>query len=102
MQIIPESSFDGYCRRFPNAANALKAWRDNLKGKNWKTPSELKAMFRSASILKGGRVVFNIAGNKYRLITTVHYRKSKISLIWFGTHKNYDKIDAQEISYVAD
>ena len=65
--------------------------------RQWQTPSDIKAQYRSASILKGGRVVFNIAGNKYRLIVWVNYVKKTVYICFVGTHKQYDKIDAETV-----
>ena len=62
---------------------------------SWKTPQEIKAQYRSASILKHGRVVFNIAGNKYRLVCEVEFRIGVVFVRFVGTHKQYDAIDAE-------
>lgn len=73
------------------------AWyRETLKS-DWSTPSEVKAQFASASILRDGRVVFNIAGNKYRLVVWINYAYHVVYIRFIGTHKQYDKIDAQTI-----
>ncbi|CAM4153834.1 type II toxin-antitoxin system HigB family toxin [Kerstersia similis] len=61
------------------------------------TPQALKAELRTASILKGGRVVFNIAGNKYRVITAVDYERQIGWIRFVGTHAQYDKVDAENI-----
>ena len=57
----------------------------------------IKAQFSNAGILKDGRVVFNIAGNKYRLVVWINYHYRIIYIRFFGTHKQYDEIDAQTI-----
>ena len=73
------------------------AWyREALKA-DWSTPSEVKARFSSASILKDGRVVFNIAGNKYRLVVWINYHYRVVYIRFIGTHKQYGEIDAQTI-----
>ena len=64
---------------------------------NWATPAEVKADFKSASILKDGRVVFNIAGNKYRLVVWINYANNVVYIRFIGTHAQYDQIDAQTI-----
>ena len=61
--------------------------------------SKLKAKYRNASILTSKRVVFNIKGNDFRLIVDIEYRLKIIFIVWIGTHKQYDKIDAKTISY---
>ena len=75
----------------------LKAWYDEAAKANWKTPNEIKAQYKSASILKNNRVVFNIHGNKYRVIVKINYNFSAIYIRFVGTHKQYDKIDANEV-----
>lgn len=73
------------------------AWyRETLKA-DWSTPNEVKAQFSNASILRDGRVVFNIAGNKYRLVVWINYAYRVVYIRFIGTHKHYDGIDAQKI-----
>jgi len=64
---------------------------------DWASPSAVKADFGNASILKDGRVVFNIAGNKYRLVVWINYAYRVVYVRFIGTHKQYDAIDAQTI-----
>ena len=67
---------------------------------DWNSPNELKAQYRGASVITDKRVVFNIHGNSYRLIVDIEYRLKIVFVVWFGTHKQYDKINAKTISYV--
>jgi mRNA interferase HigB len=64
---------------------------------NWESPADLKRDFRSASILKDGRAVFNIAGNKYRLVVWINYAYKVVYIRFIGTHAQYDLIDAQTV-----
>ena len=64
---------------------------------DWASPAAVKVDFRSASILKDGRVVFNIAGNKYRLVVWINYAYKVVYIRFLGTHAQYDTIDAQTI-----
>jgi mRNA interferase HigB len=75
---------------------ALAWYRDVLKA-DWATPAAVKVQFRSASILKDGRVVFNLAGNKYRLVVWINYPYRVVYVRFIGTHRQYDAIDAQTI-----
>ena len=75
---------------------ALAWYRDELKA-DWSTPSAVKEQFRSASILKDGRVVFNLSGNKYRLVVWINYPHRVVYIRFVGTHRQYDAIDAQTI-----
>ena len=76
---------------------ALKAWFREVKRAQWNNANELKQKYRSASILKNGRVVFNICGNKFRLIVGVNYSVKVVYIKWLGTHTEYDDIDAEEV-----
>lgn len=75
----------------------LSEWYHMMEKASWKTPQEIKADIRSASILKGGRVVFNIGGNKYRVIVAIRYDLQIAWIKFVGTHKQYDQIDAEAI-----
>ena len=85
---------------FYQAEQALYSWYDEITAAEWNNPSELKEQYRNASVLNNKRVVFNIHGNSYRLIVDIEYRLKIVFVVWFGTHKQYDKIDAKTISYV--
>jgi len=83
--------------QYTDAKAGLEAWYYEAKKAKWENPSDVKAQYRSASILKGGRVVFNIAGNKYRLIVWINYPTQTVYICFVGTHKQYDKIDAETV-----
>ena len=76
---------------------ALKAWYKEATSASWKGPAEIKKQYRSASILKDSRVVFNICGNKYRLIVKINYTIGICFVRFVGTHKEYDKVDAEKV-----
>ena len=78
-----------------DAQGPLEAWYFETLKATRTTPQELKAQFRSASILKNNRVVFNIAGNKYRLVVAIDYRRQACFVKFIGTHKQYEAIDAE-------
>ncbi len=75
----------------------LKAWYQEARKASWGTPNEVKEQFRNVSILGNNRLVFNICGNKYRLIVKINYAAQWIFIRFVGTHKEYDKIDATTI-----
>jgi mRNA interferase HigB len=77
----------------------LAAWYAEVEKASWKDTAELKMQFRSASILSRERVVFNIKGNDYRLVVAINYHYQILLIIWLGTHKEYDKIDATMVVY---
>ena len=75
----------------------MRSWVSVVKAADWSKPTDMKAMFRSADILANDRVVFNIGGNKYRLVVAVHYRDKRVYIRFVGTHAEYDRIDAATI-----
>lgn len=75
----------------------LKAWYQAAEAADWKNPADVKADYRSASILADNRICFNIAGNKYRLIVHINYPYRIVLIKFVGTHKEYDQIDADTI-----
>lgn len=75
----------------------MRAWVSVAKAADWTTPAEVKQLFRSADIVANNRLVFNIGGNKYRLVVAVHYRAKRLFIRFIGTHAEYDKIDATTV-----
>jgi mRNA interferase HigB len=73
------------------------AWYRQARAANWATPADVKRDIRSASILKDGRVAFNIAGNKYRIVVWINYVHRVVYIRFIGTHRQYNAIDAQEV-----
>jgi len=73
------------------------AWRAIVENAQWKTPEEVKSSHPKASILKAGRVVFNIKANDYRLISMVQYESGVVMIRFFGSHEEYDKVDAEAV-----
>ncbi len=73
------------------------AWRAIAESAQWKTPQDVKKAHPKASILKGGRVVFNIKANDYRLIAVVQYENGVMMIRFFGSHEEYDKVDAETV-----
>jgi mRNA interferase HigB len=73
------------------------AWRAIAENAQWKTPEDVRKSHPKASILKGSRVVFNIKANDYRLIVLVHYKSGVMLIRFFGTHGEYDRVDAETV-----
>jgi len=99
MRVIAVKSLRNFWRKHSSAKQALLAWYEEMEKGTWKTPAELKSTYRSASLITGKRVVFNIHGNEFRLIVDIEYRLSIVFIVWIGTHKEYDKLDAEIITY---
>ena len=75
----------------------LRAWYYEVKQATWRSPHDIKTKYKRASILKNNRVIFNIAGNKYRLIVKIQYDLRRVFIRFIGTHDEYDKIKAETI-----
>lgn len=84
-------------RAYADAEQPLKSWFKIASEADWAGPVDVKAQFAHASILADNRVVFNIAGNKYRIIVKIHYAYRVLYVRFVGTHKQYDHIKAEEI-----
>ena len=99
MRVIAVRTLKENWEAFPAAKQALLSWYEEAEAAQWDHPNELKQQYRNASILTDKRVVFNIHGNSFRLIVDIEYRLKIVFVVWFGTHKQYDKIDAKKVSY---
>lgn len=97
MKIISVKTLKDFWEANPDAEQPLRAWYDEACKAEWKTPADIKAQYRNASILKNRRVVFNIKGNDYRLIVAVAYMRGWIFIKFVGTHKEYDNINAETV-----
>ena len=77
----------------------LDAWYALASRANWKNSAELKLQNRTASIVSSERAVFNIEGNKYRLVVAVDYGHGVLLVLWLGTHSEYDRIDVRKVEF---
>jgi mRNA interferase HigB len=82
---------------YADAREATLAWYRQALKADWRSPADVKREFGTASILRDGRVVFNIAGNKFRLVVWINYPYRVVYVRFIGTHAQYDRIDAQTI-----
>jgi mRNA interferase HigB len=78
---------------------ALDAWFHEVRQAEWRKPADVKEHYRTASIVGADRVVFNIKGNDYRLVTAIDYRRGIVFVKWVGSHGEYDKIDVRTVRY---
>ena len=97
VRIIKKGTLRDYWRQHPEATQPLKSWYREVKAADWQTPHDVKDMFGSASVVGDNRVVFNIAGNKYRLVVKFNYPYRVAYIRFIGTHAEYDEIDVEEI-----
>ena len=100
MRVIALATLKAFLDTRPVPADArepVMAWYRQAKASDWASPADIKRDVRSVSILKDGRAVFNIAGNKYRIVVWINYPYRVVYIRFIGTHRRYDAIDAQSI-----
>ncbi len=100
MRIIALSTLRIFWESHPahtDAKPALVELYRHMEKSTYPTPQALKAQLRTASILKGGRVVFNVGGNKYRVVMAIDYQRQLGFIRFVGTHAQYDSINAETV-----
>ena len=97
MRIISRRLLREFWEKHPDATVALQTWFHDVERTSWKSPADIKAVYRNASFAANNRVVFNIKGNQYRLVVVVAYQHGMIFIRFVGTHEEYDRIDAATI-----
>ena len=93
MNVVATKTLNAYRQCYPKADSALRAWAAFIKRNNYEHFADLKKHFPSADLIRKDRIVFNIKGNNFRLICAVNFNKQAVFVKWFGTHKEYDKIN---------
>lgn len=97
MLILGTRKLERFWARHSNAQESLKAWVLDVERHDWGNPHELLEHFPRASILPANRAVFRIRGNRYRLVAHVDYVRGNVTVLFVGTHADYDEIDASRI-----
>lgn len=97
MRVIAKRALRDFWEKHADCEQQLKAWYNEAEQANWNNPNEIKKDYPSASILEDNRIVFNIKGNRYRLIVKINYPYGVVWIRFVGTHADYDKIDATKI-----
>jgi mRNA interferase HigB len=97
MRVFAKKILREFWEKQNDSEEQLKTWYNEALKAVWATPYNVKSEYPKASILKSGRVVFNICGNKYRLIVQINYPRKWVFIRFIGTHNEYDKIDANKI-----
>jgi len=97
VRIIAKRTLREFWWRVPQAQELLSAWYADARTADRASPDAIRRRYRSASILRGNRVVFNIAGNKYRLVVRINYHYRVVYIRFIGTHADYDRIDAETV-----
>lgn len=96
MHILSYSTLREFAADHKDAKEPLDVWYHTVKRADYGTPADVKADFGSASFLKGNRVVFNIGGNKYRLVVKMEYRRGEVYIRHVITHRAYDELTSED------
>jgi mRNA interferase HigB len=97
LRVIAKRTLREFWQQNPDSEQQLMSWYKEATRATWESPNQIKAKYASASILKDSRVVFNICGNKYRLIVEINFPRKWVFIRFIGTHNAYDKINANNI-----
>ena len=97
MQIVSRKTLVTFWEKHPDAEGPLATWFTAARAAEWKTPQDIRYDFRSADFVGDNRVIFDIGGNKYRLIVNVSYTYKSVLIKFIGTHADYDKINPETI-----
>ena len=97
MRIISKKKLREFWERHADAKEPLLAWYREVEKEDWNTPAQMKERYPNASILGGSRVVFNIKGNKYRLVAKINYPGHIVYVRFVGTHAEYDRVNVREV-----
>jgi mRNA interferase HigB len=97
MRVIAKKILRNFWTRYPKSKVSLQEWYAETEAAKWDTTNCIKLRYRSASFLKDNRVVFNIGGNKFRLIVKINYAYGVVYIRFIGTHNDYDLVNAEII-----
>lgn len=97
MRVIARPVLREFWEKYTDAEQPLKAWLAEAESAAWRTPRDIKDLYGNASVVGDNRIVFNIAGNKYRLVVHFHYEYGIARIKFIGTHPDYDAIDVETI-----
>jgi mRNA interferase HigB len=90
VRVISRRAIRDFAKNHPDALTPLLYWADVTEQAEWRNPADVRAIFNTADFV-GELTVFDIGGNKYRLIAFIHYRRRVVFIKWILTHKEYDK-----------
>lgn len=98
MQVISKATLRAFWEKHPQAERPLLDWFHLVGKQVWRSPSDIKTGFgANVDFIADNRVIFDISGNKYRLIVRVIYGRKRVMVKFVGTHAEYDKIDAETV-----
>mgnify|MGYP006325368401 CR=1 FL=1 len=99
VKILVKKTILYYAEKYPMAKTPLLVWHTEFSKREFSNFNQLKSVYGNASIVANNRIVFNIKGNDFRLIVSVNFTQAACYVIWFGTHKEYDAIDVENVAF---
>lgn len=99
MKILVKKTILFYIEKYPIAKMQLLIWYNEFSKQDFQNFNELKSVYGNASIINNERVVFNIKGNDFRLVISINFSQTACYVIWFGPHKDYDKINVETVAF---
>ena len=102
MKILVKRTIHYYINKYPAAEKGLLLWANEFSKFTFTNFNEVKDIYSNASIINNNRVIFNIKGNAFRLIVSINFIQQACYVIWFGTHSEYDKVNAGTIAFDTD
>jgi len=97
MRIISKSTLKKFWLIHPDSEQQLRAWHKDVVKADWESPHDVKQEYSSADIIGKNRIVFNIKGNRYRLVVKIYYNRKLCYIRFVGTHAEYDNIDVHKV-----
>jgi mRNA interferase HigB len=97
MRVIALRAVREFWSRHADSEQPLRAWFHDASKATWRSPHDIKNVYRNASIINDERVVFNIKGNEYRIIVSINYKHQIVFIKFVGTHTEYDRVDAATV-----
>lgn len=97
MRVIAKRTLRRFWERHADARGPLEAWHQEARNGDWSSPQDIKDRYTSASFIGNDRVVFNIGGNKYRLVVRINYHAGIVYIRFIGTHAEYDRVDVEQV-----
>ncbi len=97
MRIVSPDILPKFWKKHSDAETPLKVWLADTRKAQWKEPRDIERQYSNVRIIGTNRAVFNMKGNKYRLVVVIKYRKGLVDIRFVGTHAEYDRIDPREV-----
>ena len=99
MVIISKAVLQQFIEQYPDSGKAIGKWYEDTKAANWKNCSEVKKTFNTVDSVGNDRYVFDIKGNQYRLIALIIFKVRTVFILFVGTHKQYDLVEANKVIF---